>query len=378
MAERPNILILHTDQHRFDCLGAAGNKEVKTPAVDQLAMNGMYYSNSFCPYPICTPSRYSLVSGLYVHEHCGYTNHSTPKPGTPFFPALLKDAGYKTKAIGKMHYTPTYLDVGFEEMELAEQAGVGRWDDDYHRYLKELGIADLNDMEDQINEYRKKARDIYREKRGAITSNLREEHYPTTWIGDRAVKTVEEWSNTVGFIKPHHPSDPPLPWDAMYDPEKTSLLPGWTEECLDHDMTCNTGFFKHTEYTEDLVRRVTAYYYALISLVDHQVGKIVSVLKDKGIYDSTMIIFTSDHGDYRGYHHMVGKCGYLYEPLMRVPLIIKFPENKKAGARISIPVNTIDIAPTVLAAAGCAVPPDMKGNNLFTEDTGHEVIFGTG
>jgi arylsulfatase A-like enzyme len=128
----PNILILHADQHRYDCLGAYGNPNVQTPSIDALAADGIRFENSFCPFPVCTPSRYSLLSSQYVRQHLGWTNHCTVPPGIPTFPRLLRDAGYRTKAVGKMHFTPTYLDVGFEEMLLAEQDGPGRFDDDYH------------------------------------------------------------------------------------------------------------------------------------------------------------------------------------------------------------------------------------------------------
>jgi len=129
-SDRPNILIIHTDQHRTDCLGCYGNPDIRTPHIDSIARDGVLFQNSFCPYPVCTPSRYSLISGLYVHQHRGWTNHSTLPEGTPTAPSLLQEAGYATKAVGKMHYTPTYSDVEFQEMELSEQDGPGRWDDD--------------------------------------------------------------------------------------------------------------------------------------------------------------------------------------------------------------------------------------------------------
>ncbi len=133
--KRTNILLIHADQHRSDCIGAYGNTDIKTPNIDTIANDGVLYKNSFCTFPVCTPSRYSLLSGLYVHQHMGWSNHCTLPPAIETFPRILKNNGYNTKAVGKMHFTPTYSDVGFEEMELAEQNGPGRYDDDYHRYL---------------------------------------------------------------------------------------------------------------------------------------------------------------------------------------------------------------------------------------------------
>ena len=164
--ERANILIIHTDEHRIECLGAYGNPDVKTPHIDRLAADGVRYDNRFCPFPVCTPSRYSLLSGQYVHDHRGWNNHCTLAPEIPTFAKTLRNAGYRTQAVGKMHFPPTYLDVGLSEMALAEQNGPGRWDDDYHRYLKGHDLVDRNDLEDQlVREYRthapKKYWDLY-------------------------------------------------------------------------------------------------------------------------------------------------------------------------------------------------------------------------
>ena len=100
---KPNILLIHTDQHRIDCLGAYGNKDVQTPNIDTLAADGVRFENSFCPYPVCTPSRYSMLSGLYVHEHRGWTNHSTLDPKIETFPKKLKTVGYNDKTSYTRH-----------------------------------------------------------------------------------------------------------------------------------------------------------------------------------------------------------------------------------------------------------------------------------
>jgi len=183
---RPNVLVLHVDQLRADCLGSYGNPDVKTPHIDRLAADSVRYANSFCAFPVCTPSRYSLLSGQYVHQHRGWDNRSTLSSAIATFPRIFRAAGYRTKAVGKMHFTPTYLDVGFDELMLAEQDGPGRWDDDYHRYLMHLGLVDRNDLEDQLSEYRQQAPREYWDACGAKVSNLPEIHHSTTWIAGRA------------------------------------------------------------------------------------------------------------------------------------------------------------------------------------------------
>ena len=379
---KPNILIIQGDEHRQDCIGAYGNAEVKTPNLDALAGDGVRYDESFCPFPVCTPSRYSFLTSLYVHQHLGWSNRCTIPAGLPTFPKVLRDAGYQTKAVGKMHFTPTYLDVGFDDLVLAEQAGTGRYEDDYHRWLRNEGVFDRIDLMDQVKEYRSAAPQDYWDTVGAMVSNLDDPHHSTTWIGDRSVETIENWSNggnllMASFIKPHHPFDPPEPWSEMYDPNALSLLPGYTEESLPHDLAFHKGFFPNAELTEEKIRLATAYYYATISHIDHQVGRMVQRLKDAGLYENTIILYNSDHGDYVGYHHQLLKGGYMYEPLIKVPLIIKYPNQSNAGTVSKALVNTIDVGPTLLKHAGCEVPQIMEGEDLelLTDDSGKRKLM---
>ncbi len=378
--ERPNVLFIMGDQHRWDCLGVAGNPDVKTPHLDSIAADGIHYPNTYCSYPVCTPARYSLLSGLPVHRHCGWTNHCTPCEGTPMYPDFLRENGYRTKAVGKMHFTPTYLDLGFNELLLAEQNGPGRWDDDYHRYLKEKGLTDINDLEDQERNYRGEARDNYWETFGALVSNLPEEHHSTTWIGDRAVEEIENWKGggnllKVSFIKPHHPFDPPKPWDEMYDPEKMTVPPGWTDQPLPRDSTRSKGYFPNDTLTLDALKRCIAYYYATISQIDHHIGRMVNLLKEKGLYENTLIVYTSDHGEYLGFHHLLLKGNYMYEPVVKIPLVLKLPNSDRRGEKSEQRVSNIDLAPTILEACGLKPPPEMKGFNLRTDTDGHDKIF---
>lgn len=367
---KPNILLIHADQHRADCLGAYGNHQIKTPAIDSIAQDGVLYENSYCAYPICTPSRYSLISGLYVHQHLCGDNDTTLPDGITTFPKLLREDGYKTACVGKMHMMPTYLDVGFDKMCLCEQVGPGRLDDDFHRELREKGLFDWVDTADQMGQHRPNAPEFYWEKKGAMESDLDVEHHSTTWIGDKAIEELNSWEGggnmlMVGFVKPHHPFDPPYPYSEMYDPNEIDLLPGYTPETLERDIKRDVGFFPHEDYTEEDIRRITALYYGAISHIDDQVQRMIDLLKKKGMYDNCMIIYTSDHGDYMGWHHMVGKINYMYEPLAKVPLIIKYPGNDNAGIKTPIKVNNVDVSATILARASIDKPQSMTGRDLY-------------
>lgn len=379
--DRPNVLILLADQHRFDCLGAYGNPDVRTPNIDRLAADGVRYENSFCAFPMCTPSRYSLLTGRYVHDHRGWDNSSTLSPQLGTFPRLFRAAGYKTKAVGKMHFTPTYLDVGFDDLALAEQDGPGRWDDDYHRHLMRHGLADRNDLEDQRAEYRRQARKEYWDTYGALVSNLPDEHHSTTWIAERALESIQSWDANggrllmVGFIKPHHPFDPPAPWHAMYDPGKLALLPGWTAETSAHDLGLERGYFPNDRLTTACLRRVMAYYYATISHIDHQVGRLTAWLKGENLYDNTLIIYTADHGEYMGFHHMLLKGNHMYDPLVKVPLVIKWPGGRNAGTVAQRLVSNIDLAPTLCSAAGLPPTPGLPGEDLGNLRSTRAIVF---
>ncbi|MDA3959334.1 MAG: sulfatase-like hydrolase/transferase [Planctomycetota bacterium] len=354
---RPDILVIMTDQQRWDALGCAGNPDIKTPHLDALAADGVYHAESFCPFPICTPSRFSALSGRYARQHFGSNNHSGLPPGVPTWPKALRSAGYRTACVGKMHFAPTYLDVGFDHMTLAEQNGPGRDDDDYHRYLRERGLHDQVDLLDQVGEFRERAQADYWSSLGALESNLSEEHHSTTWIGDRCLDDIAAWGDhgnclMAGFIKPHHPFDPPAPWSEMYDPDALSLVPGWTDAPLARDLAEHTGFFPHDQWDEAALRRCMALYYASISQIDSQVGRIIDALKAAGRYDNTMIVFTADHGEYLGFHHLLLKNNHMYDPVMRVPLIIKYPEQTRRGEHDERLVTNLDLAPSICACAG--------------------------
>lgn len=381
--QRPNILVILTDQHRWDCLGAAGNEQVRTPHLDRLAGDAVHFTHSSCPHPICTPSRYSLLSGLYLHQHGGQTNRSTLAPGIETFPRALRRAGYRTKAVGKMHFTPTYLDVGFGELELAEQAGDGRLDDDYHRELRAEGLLDADDLLDQRQEFRQRAPRRYWETFGARPSTLPEAWHSTTWIAERALQALARWTDPgnllmVGFIKPHHPFDPPEPWASLYDPAEITPLPGWTDAVADHDRAYHRGYFPNDDLTEATLSQAAALYYATISQIDHHVGRMIDLLKSRGQYDNTLIVFTSDHGEYLGFRHMLLKNGHLYDPLVRVPLLVKFPGQQWAGTARQTLASLIDLAPTILAVAGLDPPRTMGGLDLADASADRPVAFAEG
>ena len=190
---KPNVLWIMADQHRADCIGAYGNRDVQTPNIDDLAADGVRFEQCFCASPLCTPSRYSILTGLYPHQHLGWDNQSSIPADLQTMPRELRRAGYHTAAVGKMHLSPTYLDVGFDQMTLCEQNGSGRYEDDYHAYLRTHDLIDSVDLMDQEDTYRNMASPDYWASFGAMTSNLDDEHHSTSWIGRHALSEIQGW-----------------------------------------------------------------------------------------------------------------------------------------------------------------------------------------
>ncbi|MHC1695087.1 MAG: sulfatase [Eubacteriales bacterium] len=376
-----NILLIHADQHRGDCLGILGNRDIKTPEIDRLAGDGTVYENCFCPYPVCTPSRYSALTGLYPHQHGAFTNHCTLNTNIPTYPRALKNAGYRTAAVGKMHFAPTYLDVGFERMCLAEQDGPGRMEDDYHIWLKHQGLLDSYDIMDQRSEYRKYTDGEYWSSFGTAPCHLPEGAHSTDWIGKQALVELRNWKSNesnllmVGFIKPHHPFDAPKEWFDLYNPDSLTILSGYTDSIPEWDKAKAAGYFHNGELSENTLKRVMQGYYASISHIDIYVGQMSRLLKEKGLYDDTMIIYTSDHGDYMGYHHMLLKGNYMYDPLARVPLVVKYPMSTpqyKPGTRSQELISGCDLAVSILKTAGVQ-SGSIPGTPFW--QAGREVVF---
>lgn len=378
--EKPNVLFILTDQQRWDTLHVYGNQDVEAPALDALAEDGVAFDSAFCTHPVCVPSRSSILTGLYLHQHGCIDNRSTLSPGFATFPGLLRDAGYHTQAVGKMHLNPTYLDVGFDTLLLAEQDGDGRLDDDYHRELRARGLVDATDLQDQRAEFRRQAPASYWSSFGSAPTNLPERWYSTAWIGDRAVEKLAGWSGggnllMVGFVKPHHPFDAPSVWGRRYREDALRVLPGWTASIPDVDRDESRGYFDFSHLTEDRLRRVMTQYYGSITEIDAQIARMLARLRERGLYDNTLIVFTSDHGELLGFHHQMLKSALPYEPLIHVPLLIKFPDSQGAGSMRHDLTSLVDLAPTILRCATVDPAPVMAGHDLAGGGTGRENVF---
>ncbi|MEM8737065.1 MAG: sulfatase-like hydrolase/transferase [Planctomycetota bacterium] len=386
LGPRSNVLLVVLDQWRFDCAGFAGSgpgwgtltRQVRTPHMDRFAAEGTVFTHTTCPYPVCTPSRYSMLSGLYPRQHLGSNNGSTLRRDVPTWPSLLRDAGWSTAAVGKMHMTPTRLDVGFDAMQLAEQHGDGYWEDDRGAGLADAGLADVTDLADQQPAFHASRPDDWPAARGVGVSTLPRGWHSTDWVGDRAARVLEQWEPgrpsalLTSFVKPHHPFDPPAEYAQRWDPDALELPEGWAEQPDPRDVAAypHTDMYDSAAVTEADLRQVMAHYFASIEHIDDQIGRLLEILDRRALADNTLVILTSDHGEYLGHRHLLLKNNTPYDPLIRVPLAVRWPRSLglPAESRDDRLASLVDLPGTILSACGVDVPPTIATDRLDLAD----------
>lgn len=415
----PNILILHCDQLRYDALGCTGHPGNPTPNIDELAAKGLAFTRHFTANPICMPSRASFFTGMPVTAHGVWTNgvplnrreympfgawgDNPYKDGVPELPTmadLLAEGGYATGAFGKLHLTPTvptpagdYPEssdrwqsgeqddwhgpyYGFEHVELthahAELPGAhyDAWLRREHPELHARGVANQQDAERPILELG----DLHR-------SVLTRDTHPSTWIGRRALEWIEGQKEKpffafLGFPDPHH-AFCPLDEDLAAFEGIDMLPPVDANGAMRPDMEeCGQDVRHFTPEQHDLVRRYTA---AMVRGIDIAIGEVIAGLKASGKWDNTVVLFTSDHGDYLGDHGRLRKSHFVSEQLNHVPCILRLPE----GEKLEIPcleaaTSNVDILPTLLELAGVNVPKHVQGTSLLGGTAAHRFAYAHG
>jgi len=350
-SDRPNILILFTDQQRYDTLGCMGNPYIVTPNLDRLATEGCLYRFAHTPNPVCVPARYCLLTGQrsVVHRHYQNSKHAID-PAIPTIPALLSNAGYHTQAIGKMHWQPARNHHGFHRMLLMEETPDYRQDDDYLMYLKSVGYGHIRHAHGVRHL-------LYMQPQQSI---IPEEHHGTRWVADRVIEFLREnrnrrWFLWAGWIAPHPPFNAVPRWAEFYRNREVPLPNRREDEVLSPKIVDMNWFADMHNASPQRIRRVWQLYYAQVSFVDEQIGRILDELDALGLAENTLVIFTSDHGELLGDHWGWQKqCPY--EPVVRIPLIMRWPGRIPAGSRSDQFVDLLDLAPTILDAAGLQWP----------------------
>lgn len=354
--ERPNFILIMTDQQRGDCLSLADHPVLLTPMMDRIGGQGVHFRQAYTTCPSCIPARRSLMTGQYPHTHgmVGYRDHIAWN-APPTLPGVLRDAGYHTALVGRdMHLHPRRKRYGFDEMVIHSQ--------DYQRYAADNQTGDrLDGMAHGISGNGWTARPWH----------LDEKLHPTTWTVTEGLRFLERrdpscpFFLTVSFIAPHPPLVPPAFYLDRY------LRLNLPEPYIGDWATPPPGGGKgldvqsdHVQLEGEALRSARAGYYGLINHVDDQLYRLLG--SHTGLQGddrrNTYVIFTSDHGEMLGDHYLFRKC-YPYDGSARIPFLISGPcvqPNRTCHQTVCLE----DIMPTVLDLAGCSIPETVDGRSL--------------
>ncbi|MFA7160479.1 MAG: sulfatase-like hydrolase/transferase [Kiritimatiellia bacterium] len=378
MSNKPNILMIMADQMRWDCLGCAGNHVIQTPNLDALAKRGTLFRNAFSPDPICVPARATIMTGNYPHICTGIKGNSGKiRDGQPLLTEVLKSAGYRTYAMGKLHFVPyappgaPRLVHGFEHVDLCESGriiaqfdptGQTRGLEDYFDFLSDAGWTGYT-----------RAHGIGNNDVRPCASPLPPELTVDHWVADCTLKQIDrhlkESTDRPFFMfmsspKPHSPYDPPAPFDRMYDPRRVPAPWGSIK-----DLQGRNPYLLHTIYphaadtlSPQAWQVIRSHYYGCISWLDAQIGRVLARLDETGLRDSTLVLFTADHGDLLGDFGSIFKTNHL-NGSVRVPFIAAGP-GVEPGAVSNALVGLQDILPTLAAAAGTSIGKPVQGKDI--------------
>jgi arylsulfatase A-like enzyme len=365
--KKPNLLFLYTDEQAIDTLAAYGNHQIEMPNLNKLSDECTVFEQAYVTQPVCTPSRSSLLTGLYPHANGCIENNIPLKADTPCFPELLNDKEYKTAHFGKWHLGD----------EIFKQHGFDEWvsiEDSYFPFYSKG-----HDKNQKSNYHDFLTKNGFRPSRGSWfrrgeTARFPEEFSKPAFLANESIRFIENnrdkpFALFVNFLEPHMPFFGPR--DDQYDP-KDIPLPSNFNHNLNEMNPFKTRFFadKYKESgfngidlsSEDGWKRLRANYWGLCSLVDTYIGKIIDKLKECYLYDDTIIVFTSDHGDMMGAHGLLAKC-VMFEEAVRVPFFVKL-NGQKNGHKVKGPVSQIDIIPTLLDAMNKNIPEHLQGKSL--------------
>lgn len=369
---RPNILLICTDQQRFDALGAAGNAAIDTPNLDRLATQGVRFDRCFVQSPVCAPSRASLMTSKYPRNHGLWANGVDIAPTERLFTAALAEDGYDCGLVGKFHLgaafggrTEPRIDDGFRVFRWAHDPYVRNPENHYHSWLEEHHPGLLDETLAQGSD--------------AMDRLPTEAHY-SRWIGEEAIRYLREDRDVdkpfcfiVNFFDPHHGFGAPAEFRDRYDPSALPTPIGGPDDLDDKPAIYREASAKSyagtlpgfEDYSPDEIQDIVREYYAMVSLVDAETGRILDALEAEGLADDTIVVFTSDHGELLGDHRMLLKGPMMFDCSVRVPLIVRWPGELPAGEVRDDIVQWIDLAPTLLDAAGTAPLPAAQGTSLL-------------
>jgi arylsulfatase A-like enzyme len=389
---RPNILWICTDGQRYDTVGALGNPVIRTPMLDRLVANGTAFTRAHAQNTMCTPSRVSFLTGRYCASHHVYRNGNAGLPkGEKLVTKMLADAGYDCGLFGKLHIRSAnkgevreddgYRVFRWSNMPYPESPGSDR-QNDYHQWLRyEKGCDPA---------------ELYGSQRAFVGPGAAAELTQSRWAVEMALRFIEQpregpWLVSLNPFDPHPPYNPPAEFLAHYDP---AAMPPPLFRPEDLARQARFRGVRHqnieardplsTELPEAPVaaagghaartfvpprslngRLIKCGYYAVIEMLDRHIGLLLAALEARGELENTLVVFHADHGELLGDHGLIYKGARFFEGGVRVPLILSWPGRVAAGQRATALCELVDVAPTLLEAAGIAVPETMQGRSLL-------------
>lgn len=366
-SKRPNILILFTDQQRFDTIRALGASHMHTPNFDRLVRRGCAWTRAYSSCPVCMPARHDLLTGASARHHGYWVNAEKPveSHGLDTLPRALTQAGYQTIAIGKMHFFPVREHHGWAHMRLMEEIPQSREDDEYLQYLESVGLGGIAAPHG--------VRPLF--YHSPQSSPVPEEHHGTAWVAKETIAALKQNRDCPffimsGWIDPHPPYSIPEKYLEQYS--DASLPP----PCLRPEQDERQYPFNDDLNVPDAhqLKRLREAYVASCTFVDRWIGEVLDALEETGQMENTYILFTSDHGEMLGDRQAYQKFSP-YEGSAHVPLIISGP-GIAPGTRSEIPASTWDVAAAVASLSGASFSADhpWAGTNLLEEKDRNKII----
>jgi len=374
----PNILWICPDMQRFDTIEGLNNEHIHTPNIRKLMSESVTLTHTYVQNPVCSPSRASFLTGRYPHTTGLRALGQRIRPDEQLVTRMLSDAGYACGLSGKLHLSPTF--GGRLEDRIDDGYSVFDWSHD---------ISNLwpghNMWRVWLNEQGVKWPDAPKGKEAlAWGVPIDPKYTQTAWCSDKAIQFIRgqrefnPWLMSVNIYQPHAPYWPTEEYLSRYNAadmpspnyRKGELSNKPVYQQVDHRAATGGHDISFVNTTDLEHRKMKAAYYAMIEQVDTEVGRMLRALEDTGQADNTIVIYMSDHGEMLGDHGMFLKGPYFYEGAIRVPMIIRWPGRYKAGLKSDALIEMVDLAPTLLEAAGIPMPVGMQGRSLTPLLTG--------
>lgn len=371
--DHPNVLFILTDQERYDSTAPNG-PPINTPALDRLSQEGMRFEHAYTPISICSSARASLLTGLYPHNH-GLLNNTHEAdairpnlpPEIPTFGEILTDKGYRNTYIGKWHVG---RDNSPEDFGFRYLGGSDRHHDNIDRAFEEhrsdLGIdVQETNLENPI--YTDDGLLV------AATDPAPVEACRPHFLADRTIEELHHiadedrpWFHRTDFLGPHHPYVIPEPYNQMYEPANIDLPDSYTET-FDGKPQVHENYVDYrgvNSFDRSIWTQVIAAYRGFTTLIDTQINRILDALDDLGLTENTLVIHTSDHGDFVGSHRQFNKGPLMYDDTYRIPLQVRWPNVVTAGSVTDVPVRLHDLMPTFLSVSDARIPDTIDARSL--------------